>query len=134
MLSIIIDYKRLIGKLHKQPPSDRINSTKIPIALQKGLYIRPFLHRIHQFHQPRVILQPLSPLLRQPLIVADLIQHHIRIRDVLPNNVRPRLRQLMRLQMRLQRLQDRPSKRPLMLGIRLLLVVVEEGLDEKSAP
>ena len=118
----------------KQLPLDRINSTKVPIALQKGLYIRPFLHGIHQFHQPGVILQPFSPLLRQPLIMADLIEHHVRICNVLPNDVRPRSRQIMCLQMRLQSMQNRRSKRLLMLGIRLFFVVCEEGLNEEGAP
>ena len=86
----------------KQLPSDRTNSTKIPVALQEGLDVRPFLHRIHQSHQPRVILQPFSPLSRQTLIMANLIDHHIRICDVLPNDVRPRFRQLVGLQMCLQ--------------------------------
>ena len=132
----VTHYKRLNRRLHEQlsSESNQFSSTKIPVTLQEGLYIRPFLHRIHQLHQPRVILQPFSPLLRQPLIVADLIEHHIRICNVPPDNVRPRLRQIVRLQMRLQAIQNRRSKRPLMLGISLVFIVGKEGLDEESAP
>ena len=66
--------------------------------------------------------------------MADLIEHQIRICNVFPNDVRPRSRQIVRLQMRLQSMQNRRSKRLLMLGIRLFFVVCEEGLDEESAP
>ena len=79
----------MIRRIHEQLPSKRINSTKIPVALQEGPYIRPFLHRIHQFQQSRILLQPFSLPLRQTLIMADLIEHHIRICDVLPSDVRP---------------------------------------------
>ena len=66
--------------------------------------------------------------------MADLVEHQIRICNVLPDNVRPRFRQIMCLQMRLQAVQNPRSKRPLMLGISLVFIVVKEGLDEECAP
>lgn len=66
--------------------------------------------------------------------MTDLIEHHIRICNILPSDVRPRSRQIMCLQMRLQSMQNPRSKRLLMLGISLFFVVCKEGLDEESAP
>ena len=102
--------------------------------MQESFHVRPRLHRVHQVRQLGVILQPFSPLLRQTLVVADLIEHHIRICDILPSDVRPRCRQLMCFQMRLQSVQEPRSNRPLMLRISFFLVVCEEGLDEERAP
>ena len=110
-------------------------STSIPITLQKSLHIRPRLHRVHQSRQPRVLLQPLSPILRQTFIVADLVEHQIRIRDVRSDDVRSGCGgEIVGFQMGLQGVEELWSHGPLMLGIGFFLVVGKEGLDEESAP
>ena len=60
---------------------------QIPLAPQKLPHILPPFQRIDQLPQPRILLQPLPTLLRQILIMADLINHHIRIRDVFTDDV-----------------------------------------------
>ncbi len=75
----------------KFPPANRHPSPvclpEIPIALQEGFDIWPGLNRIHQFYQSRIILHPLPPILRQTLVMQDLIDHEICVGYPVPENV-----------------------------------------------
>lgn len=112
----------------------RLHLTKIPIALQKLLHIRPVLHRIHQLHQPRIFLQPLAPILNQLLIVADLIYNQVCICDLLADDEGTSHGELVGREVLLQRLEEGDSGALLMFGIILLFVCAEERCDEKGPP
>lgn len=108
--------------------------TQVPITLQKSRHIRPALHPINQLLQSWVILKPRAPILRKILIMADLIDDQVGIRNVLPNNKRPLSRQIIRLQMRLQRTKEAVAIALLVFRIRLVLVITEESHDEQCSP
>lgn len=108
--------------------------TKVPIALQKLLHIRPILHRINQLHQPRIFLQPLAPILDQLLIMTNLIDNQVCIRDLLADNKRAADGELVGGEMLLQSLEEGDTRALLMFRIFLLLVCAEERCDEKGPP
>lgn len=115
-------------------PQSPSHLTQIPLTLQESFNIGSRLHRIHQLRQPWILLQPLSPILRQILIVADLVEHHIGVCETLSGNKRPRSGEVMGLEMSFQCLQEAVAVCLLVFRIGLFLVWVEEGLDEEGPP
>ena len=108
--------------------------SEISLTVQESLDIRPAFDRIHQLGQPRISLQPSPSVLRQLLIMTNLIDDKIRVRDLLTDHKSARLRQLVGRQMLLQRLEEIIARSLLVLRIRLLLVGVEKRDDEQRAP
>ena len=84
---IVIDMK---GNLHRviDIPQGLFPLTAISIALQESLDIWPRFNRIHQLYQPRIVLQPHPPILRQILVMQYLIDDEVCVRHVLPENIR----------------------------------------------
>lgn len=109
-------------------------STQVPLTLSKRLDIRPPLHRIRQLPETRIVLQPRHALLRQILIVQDLIEHQIRIRDRRAEHIRAREREFVSREVSLERGQEADALGFLMLGIRLFFLGVEKGVDELGPP
>lgn len=109
-------------------------STQVSLTLSKRLDIRPPLHGIRQLLESRIILQPRHALLRQILIVQDLIEHQIRVRDRRAEHIRAREREFVSCQVSLECGQEADALGLLVLGIRLFFVGVEEGVDELGPP
>lgn len=109
-------------------------STQISLTLSKRLDIRPPLHRIRQLPETRIILQPLHALLRQILIVQDLIEHQIRVRDRLAEHIRARAREFVSREVSLEGVQEADALGLLVFGIRLFFLGVEKGVDELGPP
>lgn len=109
-------------------------SAQVSITLQKGLDIRPTLHRIRQLLESRILLQPLHPILRQILIMQNLVNNHIRIRERLPHDIWPLERKLVPRQVSLEGLQEANALGLLVLGISLFFIRVEKRADELSPP
>jgi hypothetical protein len=59
---------------------------QIGVTLEELLNIGPGLHSIKQLHQSRLRLQPLSSILNQVLIVAQLEKYQIRICDIIADD------------------------------------------------
>lgn len=66
--------------------------------------------------------------------MEDLVDDKIRIRDLLPNNIRSLKRIIMTLEMGLQCVEEAVAIGLLMLGIRFVFLRVEEGSDEEGPP
>jgi hypothetical protein len=58
-------------------------------TLEELLDIGSALYSIDQLHQPRVLLEFLSPVLNEVFIVQQLEENQISIFDLGPNNIRP---------------------------------------------
>ena len=106
----------------------------VPIACQECLDIRSFLHGIHQLHKSVILLQPFSAVLREILVVDDLVQNNVCVRESLAQDKRSRLRIVVACQARLQPFKKALAISLLVYGIRLLLIRMEKGLEKESAP
>lgn len=73
------------------PLPDPAHSAQIPITLQKLLDILPPLQSIHQMYKSRIFLQALTALLRQILVVANLVDDHIRVCNLFADDIWPLL-------------------------------------------
>lgn len=108
--------------------------TKVPIALQELLHIRPVLHRIHQLHQPWIFLQPLAPVLNQLFVVANLIYNQVCICDLLTDDKGASDGELVGREVLLQSLEEGYTGALLMFRINLVFVWAEERCNEKCPP
>lgn len=70
------------------PPQAIYTNSLSPVAitLQESLYSWSRLYCGHQLSQSRVILQPFAVIQGQLLVMADLVNDNIRIRDSLPKD------------------------------------------------
>lgn len=70
---------------HINPPSQSIDLNshlpKVPITLQKSSNTIPRLHSLTHLLELRILRKSLTPLLRQSLIMRNLINNQIRITD-----------------------------------------------------
>ena len=110
------------------------NSTLVLTTRQKPLDVLPPLNSVHQLNQTRKLLKPLPPVLRQILIMTNLVHDQVRVRDLVPDHIRSGGRERMRGQMPFQRLQEVLSRRLLMLRVLGILVRGEEGVHEARTP
>lgn len=94
--------KRNVHRLIDIPPPFPL--TEISITLQESLDIRPGLNCIHQLYQSRIILHPLPPILRQTLVMQDLIENEIRVGHALADNVWSCFREVVGLEVSFQSL------------------------------
>ena len=78
--------------------------TEISIALQEGFDIGSGLNRIHQLYQSRIILHPLPSILRQTLVMQDLIENEIRVGHALSDDVWSCFREVVGLEVSFQSL------------------------------
>jgi hypothetical protein len=92
------------------------------------------LHSIDQLHQPWVWLQPLSSILNQVLIVAQLEKYQIRICNIITDDKWSPAGEIRALQMSFNGLEESISVTLLMLGIVYLLVVGEERRNKECSP
>lgn len=104
--------------------------TEIALTLQELLDIRSVLNRADELGKTWILLQSSMSILHQVLVMADLVDDQISIRDLVSDNVWARLRQFIGRQMRLERLEEVVPGALLVLGVSLFLVWVEEGDDE----
>ena len=107
---------------------------QIPPTLHERLHALPPLDSIYQLHQPRILLQPLAPIPRQLLIMHNLIQHDICIREPLPNHKRPALGKITRPQVLLHSREELGALIFAVRGVLGVFVGGEEGVDEQGAP
>ena len=110
------------------------NLTQVPVTLQELLDVRPVLDTIHKLGEPRVILEPSTTVLGALLVVTDLVDDEIGIRDLLANDKRAGLGRLVRAEMLVEGLEEVCTVALLVLGVELVLVWREKGNDEESAP
>jgi len=108
--------------------------TQISVTLKEFLDIGSGLHSINQLHQPRVWLQPLSSILNQILIMAQLEKYQIRICNIIPDDERSPAGKIRAFQMSFNSLEESVSVTLLMLRIVYLLVVGEERRNEECSP
>jgi len=110
------------------------NSTQVPVTLQELLNVRSALDTIHKLGEPRVILEPSTTVLSELLIVTDLVDDEVGIRDLLTDHKRTRLGRFVRAEVLVERLEEVCAVALLVLGVELVLVWREKGNDEESAP
>ena len=105
----------------------------ITIAIQVVLYPRPFLHSVYQLLDAWVFLQSFPPVLGQALVVTDLIQDHVRVCELGPDDEWSALRQAVVRQLSVYAFQESDLVGRLVLRVTFLRTM-EECFDEEGTP
>ena len=108
--------------------------TQIGVTLKEFFDIGSGLHSINQLHQPRVWLQPLSSILNQILIMAQLEKYQIRICDIIADDEWSPAGEFWALQMGFDSFGESVSIALLMLRIIYLLIIGEERRNKECSP
>ena len=68
--------------------------TQVCTALKELLDVGSGLHSIDQLYQPRVLLELLSPILNEVLILQQLEENQVCVSNLITDDVRPAARKI----------------------------------------